>query len=298
VDGEEMKRSLIITVLSAVAAAVFAAPASAQAPSTLDGQVLLAFFGKCTESPPPPNAPCALNPAPPTVEKSCDPDGTSTLRYDLDNLMMIGPYFGPASEQGVVTIEPQDDPPVPTNPSAPFPALTGSGGLNAGPLASWTAQFRIVSGDTVVEGTKTLTGEAPGFGVCQDFEGEGTPFPGQEDLLGYYGIADATLSYTATITTPDGVYVDRGSAESDLRETFTTYTNRRADGTVTTDVGTDVGIMAEFFHSDLDAPQPVGKEFCKKGGWQDFPGLEFHNQGDCVSFFATGGKNEPGQNVP
>ena len=33
---------------------------------------------------------------------------------------------------------------------------------------------------------------------------------------------------------------------------------------------------------------------CKKGGWQDFtssPG-PFKNQGDCVSFFASGGKNE------
>ncbi len=36
------------------------------------------------------------------------------------------------------------------------------------------------------------------------------------------------------------------------------------------------------------------KERCKKGGWQDFesgPG-PFKNQGDCVSYFATGGKNE------
>jgi hypothetical protein len=35
------------------------------------------------------------------------------------------------------------------------------------------------------------------------------------------------------------------------------------------------------------------KEKCKKGGWQDFtssPG-PFKNQGDCVSYFATGGRN-------
>jgi len=34
-------------------------------------------------------------------------------------------------------------------------------------------------------------------------------------------------------------------------------------------------------------------ESCKDGGWQDFttsPG-PFNNQGDCVSFFATGGRN-------
>jgi hypothetical protein len=31
---------------------------------------------------------------------------------------------------------------------------------------------------------------------------------------------------------------------------------------------------------------------CKDGGWQNFAGL-FKNQGDCVSFIATGGKNRP-----
>lgn len=36
------------------------------------------------------------------------------------------------------------------------------------------------------------------------------------------------------------------------------------------------------------------KERCKNGGWEDFeddPG-PFKNQGDCVSYFATGGKNK------
>jgi hypothetical protein len=42
---------------------------------------------------------------------------------------------------------------------------------------------------------------------------------------------------------------------------------------------------------------PTTTEQCKKGGWQDF-GLLFKNQGDCVSFVATGGKNEPGKNLP
>ena len=40
-------------------------------------------------------------------------------------------------------------------------------------------------------------------------------------------------------------------------------------------------------------PAPT-KDSCKKGGWQNFtssPG-PFKNQGDCVSFFASGGKNE------
>ena len=32
------------------------------------------------------------------------------------------------------------------------------------------------------------------------------------------------------------------------------------------------------------------KDQCKNGGWQS---LGFKNQGDCVSYFATGGKNPP-----
>jgi len=39
-------------------------------------------------------------------------------------------------------------------------------------------------------------------------------------------------------------------------------------------------------------PLPTSKEHCKSGGWQSFPG--FDNQGDCVSFVATGGRNPPG----
>jgi hypothetical protein len=36
---------------------------------------------------------------------------------------------------------------------------------------------------------------------------------------------------------------------------------------------------------------PTSKDECKNGGWQDF-GI-FKNQGDCVSFVATGGRNRP-----
>jgi hypothetical protein len=42
----------------------------------------------------------------------------------------------------------------------------------------------------------------------------------------------------------------------------------------------------------VDAPPlPTSNDECKNGGWQTF-GV-FKNQGDCVSFVATGGKNPP-----
>ena len=40
-------------------------------------------------------------------------------------------------------------------------------------------------------------------------------------------------------------------------------------------------------------PAPTSADDCKDGGWQNYPGLGFKNQGDCVSFVQTGGKNPP-----
>jgi len=37
---------------------------------------------------------------------------------------------------------------------------------------------------------------------------------------------------------------------------------------------------------------PTSKNDCKNGGWQTFGG-KFKNQGDCVSYVATGGRNGP-----
>lgn len=39
-------------------------------------------------------------------------------------------------------------------------------------------------------------------------------------------------------------------------------------------------------------PLPTSKEQCKNDGWKNY-GTTFKNQGDCISFVASGGKNEP-----
>lgn len=39
-------------------------------------------------------------------------------------------------------------------------------------------------------------------------------------------------------------------------------------------------------------PMPTDKDQCKKDGWKNY-GTTFKNQGDCVSFVATNGKNQP-----
>jgi hypothetical protein len=57
------------------------------------------------------------------------------------------------------------------------------------------------------------------------------------------------------------------------------------------------GVPATVIRGDIvvtDAPPlPTSKDQCKNGGWRTY-GV-FENQGDCVSFVATGGKNQPGK---
>jgi hypothetical protein len=50
------------------------------------------------------------------------------------------------------------------------------------------------------------------------------------------------------------------------------------------------GLAQDFTVADTN-PLPTSKDQCKNGGWKTF-GV-FKNQGDCVSFVATKGKNPP-----
>ena len=56
----------------------------------------------------------------------------------------------------------------------------------------------------------------------------------------------------------------------------------------------NVMINTMTYTFETEVVNPNDKQKCKDGGWQDFessPG-PFKNQGDCVSYFATGGKNK------
>jgi hypothetical protein len=52
-----------------------------------------------------------------------------------------------------------------------------------------------------------------------------------------------------------------------------------------------VNDFGDVIVTDLSPPLPVSKDQCKNGGWRVY-GI-FKNQGDCVSFVATGGRNQP-----
>ena len=70
--------------------------------------------------------------------------------------------------------------------------------------------------------------------------------------------------------------------------------------TLSTDFPTTAGAAQTTFAVVFDAfvakiefvvTLPTSKDQCKKGGWKTFD--VFKNQGDCVSFVATKGKNPP-----
>jgi hypothetical protein len=75
-----------------------------------------------------------------------------------------------------------------------------------------------------------------------------------------------------------------------------TYANGESFETSSSPPGTWLPFFNDFAFktyvvTDSTPPLPTTKDQCKKGGWMDF-GV-FKNQGDCVSFVASGGENPP-----
>lgn len=119
-----------------------------------------------------------------------------------------------------------------------------------------SGDFTITAGDTTVTGTTDIIGTP----VCLADGGLNFAFSG---------------SYDATIATASGAFHDEGSTEGQGNTS-------RSD-------------LSEMFTSALPAPIPLlptNAAQCKDDGWRSF-GV-FKNQGDCVSFVATRGKNQPG----
>jgi hypothetical protein len=140
---------------------------------------------------------------------------------------------------------------------------TAAGTVFPNSLTSLSASFTIYSlgGAVLVKGTTIASSGT----WCQD--------PG-------IGVAvTSSPAYQATIFTANGNYSDRGTSHLLLD------TNSAGNAT-----GFD-----EDFTSSLTQPvliSPTSKDQCKNGGWQSI-GTLFKNQGDCLSFVASDGKNPP-----
>jgi hypothetical protein len=97
--------------------------------------------------------------------------------------------------------------------------------------------------------------------------------------------ADGTATYTFTAAT---------IAAGGNQVPFPTGTIQAIDILIDVQGTADVSNITVNGVLQVPAPSaPTSKDQCKNGGWQTFTNPSFKNQGDCVSFVATGGKNPP-----
>jgi hypothetical protein len=180
--------------------------------------------------------------------------------------------------------------------SAQVPAQDSAVGNGATP--SSYAHFEFEATSSPVGGSPTGTASWEQFGV---FHFEGTvsclAVSGNRAVIGIdIDTAASTLSFQGFFLT----VVDGGPAGSGLDSFDATPTSIAGAGDI---VPTDCSFPFTPFAPDtvtsgdivvVDAPPlPTSKDQCKNGGWRNY-GV-FKNQGDCVSFVASRGKNPPGR---
>ena len=150
--------------------------------------------------------------------------------------------------------------------AGPFPGtFTESGSFSThrgGFFTSFSSTFTITSAAGTVTGTGSLPKNSVGKASC---------FPVGTVLD--VSIDDLVINYSATI--PGGGQ-DTGTATVSMLGTL----------------GSQLFSFSENFGSTGAVQLPTSKAQCKHGGWKSF-GTVFKNQGDCVAFVASGGKNPP-----
>ena len=160
-------------------------------------------------------------------------------------------------------------------------------GFAALPAAAQAHQPRV----TIVEACNVLPG-AP-FGIGYSFTG-GQPgevvsvviyFDDGDFIVGTTGALDAQGS---TSVLPAAV----GRATPLGLVTVEVYANPDELSVFPLDPSLRLLAAAEFANPCEGPARPPTKASCKNGGWRTF-GI-FKNQGDCVSFVATGGRKPPG----
>lgn len=181
-------------------------------------------------------------------------------------------------------------------------------GLTFAQLTTLGSDFRLPDGDTCVGGS-------PRFQIKVQ-----TPSNGVQNIFAYFGTDSGGAPCVPAVWQNTGDMLETGRLldTSQLGGTFydpytTALTNYGSYPVVSIQVVTDSGWVDGRHVVDIDntlinntlftyevpppPPPPVAtnKDQCKNGGWMtyvDDEGNSFKNQGDCVSFVATQGKNK------
>jgi hypothetical protein len=107
-----------------------------------------------------------------------------------------------------------------------------------------------------------------------------------EDDVATFNFVDTALSL--------GVVTVEATDAGDEDTLFWVFGERSADDCSPLPSGPRFRAFGSIVVVDTHPPLPTSKDQCKNGGWRSY-GV-FKNQGDCVSFVATGGKNPPANN--
>jgi hypothetical protein len=162
-------------------------------------------------------------------------------------------------------------------------ARSGPSGENAAGTATWHIGGGLGPTWDASVSCLAVTGNIAviGFSGTLFFFGEGSPVAGLIRVVdgGGPGSGQDSFEWAETSGAPGGPPIpgptDCSSYPARFGPSFIVAFNRTGGNIVVTDT----------------KPVPISKDQCKSGGWRSF-GV-FKNQGDCVSFVATGGKNPP-----
>lgn len=168
-----------------------------------------------------------------------------------------------------------------------FPAYAG---MPLSSITSLDAAYQMTTGDCNVGSPRFSISLSSGahifayFGDAPDYHCGSSP-QSQSNLLN---------PYVDTGQLPGGTFYDTWSHALTLAGSQTI-----SDLAIVVDGGWSSTQVAEIFSASVNSTTynfaaPTSKAQCKHGGWQSFmnPGT-FKNQGDCVSYVATNGKNGP-----
>ncbi|MCU1376932.1 MAG: hypothetical protein JWO68_4218 [Actinomycetia bacterium] len=184
---------------------------------------------------------------------ACDPVAGGLESFSLSG-PATGPYGGTFTMTGSYTL---------------VPSSTSSTGLT---VASFAAMFTVMADNATVHGTLNATYPPPTSAAVWPPTGTAQ----WRDPTCGPGALNVETSYAATISVPGGGdWQDAGLAN----------------------VWTDSAFPQVLFETSLPSPTPAppalpsDKSQCTSNRWKAFP--LFKNQGDCVSYVATHGKNPP-----
>ena len=177
--------------------------------------------------------------------------------------------------------------PRPVQPLLALAALAAAAALATAPAASAQVATLPSAGSAQI-----CVGTQGGFMV--EMNGFGTSFPANTTGTTTFTFANGDVVTLESTTNDDGIF-HTATFTIDLRDP-------ELAALVGTIVHEEVTVGTGFGTLDFQLvgcpTAPNGKVECMDGGFLNYPALGFLNQGDCVSWIATQGKNEPGKNIP